>query len=180
MSRIGKVPIPIPSGVQITISPEMTATVKGPKGEMQVPTLGNVTLKIEDGNLLVLRHSDNQQDRAFHGLYHRLITNAITGVTEGYRKNLEMIGVGYRAEMKGATLVMSVGRSHQEFFEAPAGVAVATPAQTAISVTGIEKEKVHQAAAAIRSICPPEPYKGKGIRYRGEKVRRKVGKASAK
>lgn len=180
MSRIGKVPIPIPSGVQVRISPEIAVSVKGPKGEVTVATLKNVDCKQTDGKLHVARHSDEQQDRAFHGLYHRLITNAIKGVTLGYTRELELQGVGYRAEMKGKDLVLAVGRSHEVRFPSPAGITLAVPKNTQIIVTGIDKQVVSQTAAQIRGVCPPEPYKGKGIRYLGENVRRKVGKTGAK
>lgn len=180
MSRIGKVPIVIPSGVQVSISPDVVVSVKGAKGELSVDTRRNVAVKSEDGKLIVERHSDQRQHRAYHGLYHRLITNAITGVTEGYRKELEIQGVGFKADMTGGELVMTLGWSHQVRYQPPAGVQVETPAPTKVVVTGIDKQAVHQAAAQIRAARPPEPYKGKGVRYLGEAVRRKVGKTGVK
>lgn len=180
VSRIGKVPISIPKGVQIALSPDGVASVKGAKGEMKIETLKNVDLRLADGRLIVERHGDEPQERAYHGLYHRLITNAIKGVTIGYNRELELQGVGYRADMQGKTLVLNVGRSHDVRFPTPAGITLTTPKNTQIIVSGIDKQAVSQAAAQIRGVCPPEPYKGKGIRYLGESVRRKVGKTGAK
>lgn len=180
MSRIGKVPIAIPPGVQVIVSPETVVSVKGAKGELTVDTRGNVSVKSVDGALIVERHSDQRQDRAFHGLYHRLITNAIRGVTEGYKKELEVQGVGFKADMAGPELTLTLGWSHPVHYRPPAGVQIETPAPTKIVVSGIDKQAVHQAAAQIRAARPPEPYKGKGVRYLGEIVRRKVGKTGVK
>lgn len=180
MSRIGKVPIPIPEGLQVEISAEMVVSVKGPKGSLTVDTRNRVIVTQEDGTLRLARPGDEKQQRADHGLYHRLITNAIHGVIQGYRRELELVGVGYKAEMQGADLVLNVGRSHQVRITSPEGVKVETPKPTQVLIDGIDKQKVTQAAARIRSVCPPEPYKGKGIRYLGETVKRKVGKTGLK
>jgi large subunit ribosomal protein L6 len=146
---------------------------------MSVDTRGNVSVASQGGSVKVERHSDERQDRAFHGLYYRLITSAIEGVTKGYQKSLELQGVGYKAEMQKGELALNVGRTHQVRYAPPAGVKVEVPAPTQIVISGIDKQAVHQAAAYIRAICPPEPYKGKGIRYQGEIVRKKVGKTGA-
>lgn len=180
MSRIGKVPIPIPDGVQVTIGDEGEVLIKGPKGDLRVATRNNVLVRRDDGRILVERHTDNQQDRAYHGLYHRLITNAIVGVTQGYTRELEMVGVGYRANVQGNRVMLSVGRSHELTIVAPEGVTIDSSKPTQIRVSGTDKQLVHQLAAQIRASCPPEPYKGKGIRFAGEQVRRKVGKSGVK
>ena len=180
MSRIGKVPIVLPKEVQVSIGPDMEITVKGPKGENVVSTRGNVKVSQNDGTLVVERHRETAQDRAFHGLYHRLITNAIAGVTQGYSRSLEVVGVGFKGEMEGEVLVLRLGRSHDIRFQSPKGVKITTPTPTQIVIGGIDKQAVHQAAAQIRASRPPEPYKGKGIRYQGETVRRKVGKSGLK
>lgn len=180
MSRIGKVPIPIPEGLQVEISPEMVVSVKGPKGTLSVDTRNRVAVTQKDGALHLVRPGDEKQQRANHGLYHRLITNAIIGVTQGYNRELELVGVGYKAEMRGADLILNVGRSHEVRIASPEEVKIETPKPTQVLIGGIDKQKVTQAAARIRSVCPPEPYKGKGIRYLGEKVKRKVGKAGLK
>jgi len=180
MSRIGKVPIAIPRGVEVTIDAGADVRVRGPKGENTISTRGQVTVRKEDGRLRVSRRSDQARDKALHGLYHRLITNALTGVTSGYRRELQIMGVGYKAEMQGQELVLSVGRSHPERFRPPDGVKIEVPEPTRVVLTGVDKGSVHQCAAQIRAICPPEPYKGKGIRHLNESVRRKVGKTGVK
>lgn len=180
MSRIAKVPISVPSGVQLSVDPGMVVTIKGPKGELRVNTLKNVTVKEKDGKFLVERHSDENQDRAFHGLYHRLITNAITGVTKGYERALELQGVGYKAEMKGRDLQLTVGWSHTYLYKPGPGIEISVPEPTQIVIKGIDKELVNRTASEIRKVRPPEPYKGKGIRFKGESVRRKVGKTGVK
>lgn len=180
MSRIAKVPIPVPSGVQVSVDPAMIVTIKGPKGELTVDTRKNVKVSEQDGKFLVERHSDQSQDRAFHGLYYRLITNAIHGVTEGYESYLELQGVGYRAEMRGGELVLTVGRSHTYNYVPLPGIEITVPEPTQVVVKGIDKELVNRTAAEIRLKRPPEPYKGKGIRFKGEAVRRKVGKTGVK
>jgi len=179
MSRIGKQPIPIPSGVTVSVDGS-TVRVKGPKGEMVQSFRPEMKIAVEDGMVVIDRPSDAKEDRALHGLTRALVANMVEGVTKGYRKALELVGVGYKAEKRGKTLVLTVGYSHPvEYPEAP-GLSISTPAPTQIVVEGIDKQKVGQAAAEIRSVRPPEPYKGKGIRYQGEHVRRKAGKAGAK
>ena len=177
MSRVGKAPIPVPSGVEITISGSHI-TVKGPKGTLERDIPGEITVREDAGQLLVERPNDERQNRALHGLVRSLVNNMVIGVSQGYRKELEIIGVGYRAIPKGdTTLELALGFSHPVSVEAPAGITfeVATPTQ--IAVIGTDKESVGQVAANIRAIRKPEPYKGKGVRYRGEHVVRKAGKA---
>ena len=179
MSRIGKMPIPIPSGVTVSVDGS-TVRVKGPKGEMVQTFRPEMKIALNDGVLTVERPTESKEDRALHGLTRALLANMVQGVTTGYRKALELVGVGYKAEKKGKNLVLNVGYSHPvEYPEAP-GLTISTPAPTQIVVEGIDKQQVGQAAAEIRSVRPPEPYKGKGIRYQGEHVRRKAGKAGAK
>lgn len=175
MSRIGKLPIPIPKGVSVALA-DHTITVKGPRGELAYTWPPRMTVTHENDVLRVERPSDSKQDRAYHGLVQRLILNMVKGVTEGFRKELEIQGVGYRAEMQGKTLVMNLGLSHEVRYDPPQGVAISTPRQTSVVVEGVDKQRVGQTAAEIRRWRPPEPYKGKGIRYVGEHVRRKVGK----
>jgi large subunit ribosomal protein L6 len=180
VSRIGKIPIAIPKGVDVKLGPGNLVAVKGPKGSISLDYCGHVVVKHEDGALLVERKSDEGQDRAYHGLYQRLLVNLVKGVTQGFQRDLELTGVGYRAAMDGTTLVLALGYSHEIRYKPAEGISLATPKPTQIVVTGVDKQKVGQAAANIRSFRPPEPYKGKGIRYAGEKVRRKVGKTGAK
>lgn len=179
MSRIGKVPIVLPKGVEAKIGPDHTLTVKGPKGVLSLGYRGHVAVKQQDNSVLVERPSDNRQDRAYHGLYHRLITNMVTGVSEGFERKLQLVGVGYRAQMDGKTLVINAGYSHDVRVEPVEGIKLDAPQPASIVVTGVDKQKVGQVAAEIRAVRPPEPYKGKGIRYEGEHVRRKVGKTGA-
>jgi large subunit ribosomal protein L6 len=179
MSRIGRKPIPVPANVTITID-GANVRVKGPKGELQRQIRPEIGLEREDDQLLVKRPSDSQEHRALHGLTRALVANMVEGVTSGYRKTLEIVGVGYRAEKKGNALVLNVGYSHQVRYPEPAGISLTTTGPTTVVVEGIDKEKVGQVAAEIRSVRPPEPYKGKGIRYQGEQVRRKAGKTGAK
>jgi large subunit ribosomal protein L6 len=177
MSRVGKAPIPMPKGVEISIS-GAHITVKGPKGTLERDIPGEITVREDEGQLLVERPNDERQNRALHGLVRSLVNNMVIGVSEGYRKELEIIGVGYRAIPKGDTaLELALGFSHPVNVQAPAGITfeVATPTQ--IAVIGTDKETVGQVAANIRAIRKPEPYKGKGVRYRGEHVVRKAGKA---
>jgi large subunit ribosomal protein L6 len=175
MSRIGKQPIEIPDGVNIAVDPGRV-TVNGPLGELtqQVPI--RITIEKDDGTLLVKRPTDRGDDRALHGLTRSLVANMVEGVTKGFEKRLEIQGVGYRATMKGTALELSVGYSHVVVIDAPAGITFEVPVQTEILVKGIDKQAVGEIAAEIRDVRPPEPYKGKGIRYEGEYVRRKVGK----
>jgi large subunit ribosomal protein L6 len=179
MSRIGKKPVPVPKGVTIEIDGK-TVRVKGPKGELDRTFRPEVGIEMSEGEIVVTRATDSKRDRAFHGLTRALLANMVTGVTDGYRKTLEIVGVGYRAEKKGKDLVLTVGFSHQIQYPEPDGIKITTPNQTTVEVAGTDKQRVGQAAAEIRGFRPPEPYKGKGIRYKGEQVRRKAGKAGAK
>lgn len=177
MSRIGRKPITIPSGVNVAVAENNEITVKGPKGELSYAAPKALTVEIADGSLLVTRPDDQREHRSLHGLSRTLINNMVVGVTDGYRKNLEIQGVGYRAAMDGQALVLNVGFSHPVRFSPPEGISYALDGQTKIAVSGIDKQAVGEEAARIRRVRPPEPYKGKGIRYEGEVVRRKAGKA---
>lgn len=179
MSRIGKLPINVPAKVSVTITPT-SVTVKGPKGELKVEHLGRVAVEQEGDVLNVKRFDDSRQSRAFHGLYQRLIRNNVVGVTEGFRKELEIQGVGYRAALQGKDLNLSLGFSHPMVIAPPAGITFSTPKPTTVIVEGIDKQAVGQIAAEIRSKRPVEPYKGKGVRYVGEHVIRKAGKSAKK
>ncbi|MFN8532067.1 MAG: 50S ribosomal protein L6 [Dehalococcoidia bacterium] len=176
MSRIGRAPIAVPAGVNVTVDDGLVR-VKGPKGELQRQVSPKMEIALEAGTLTVARPDDEKENRAQHGLTRTLIANMVTGVTNGFAKNLEMSGVGYRAQLQGAKLVLQVGYSHPIEVEAPAGITFVVEAPTRFSVQGIDKELVGQTAANIREVRPPEPYKGKGIRYQGEVIRRKAGKA---
>lgn len=175
MSRIGKKPIEIPAGVTVNLD-NNKVTVKGPKGELENTFSPMVSLKLEDNVLTVERSSDNKKEKAMHGLVRTLIANMVTGVTEGYKKELEIVGTGYRAAMNGNKLALNLGFSHPLEIEAPKGITVEVPAPTKIVVSGIDKQQVGAYAAHIRSYRQPEPYKGKGIKYVDEHIRRKVGK----
>jgi large subunit ribosomal protein L6 len=175
MSRIGRQPIPVPSGVSVDIEPELVR-VKGPKGELAERIPRDIDVVQEDSRLLVSRPTDRGQHRALHGLTRTLVANMVQGVTAGYEKRLEIQGVGYRAQMKGKNLELAVGYSHPVPIDAPAGIEFEVPQPTRIVVKGISKQLVGETAAIIRKQRPPEPYKGKGIRYEGEYVARKVGK----
>ncbi len=180
MSRIGRKPVVIPAGVDVKLA-DGVVTVKGPKGEIsQWVDEKLVSVRIEDGNILVSRDSDVKEKRAAHGLYRTLINNMIISVTEGFEKKLQLEGVGYRAEKKGDTLILNVGYSHPIEMKDPEGITTETPSQTEITVKGISKEQVGNYAAIIRKYRPPEPYKGKGIRYVGEVIIKKEGKSGAK
>ena len=179
MSRIGKKPVPIPGGVTVAVDGN-TVSVKGPKGELSRTFRPEMRIRVDDGQVVVERSADTKTQRALHGLTRALIANMVEGVAAGYRKTLEIVGVGYRAEKKGKVLVLNVGFSHPVEYPEPAGLTISTPTPTTVVVEGIDKEKVGQVAAEIRSVRPPEPYKGKGIRYQDEQVRRKAGKAGAK
>ena len=179
MSRIGKAPISIPSGVEVTIAGR-TVTVKGPKGTLSREVPGEITVRKEESTLLVERPNDERQNRAMHGLSRTLVNNMVTGVTEGFTKELDIVGVGYRAEAQGQNLRLALGFSHPVIVPAPDGISFEVPAQTKIIVKGIDKELVGQVAADIRAIRKPEPYKGKGVRYANERVLRKAGKAGKK
>ena len=176
MSRIGRKPIPVPSGVDISIDGDLV-TVTGPKGVLEQRIPAAITVAREDGELLVTRPSDAREHRALHGLTRSLVANMVTGVSDGFEKRLEIIGVGYRAAAHGSERIeLALGFSHPVAVEAPAGVTFEVPTPTAIPVRGIDKQLVGQVAANIRKLRPPEPYKGKGVRYQGEKVLRKAGK----
>lgn len=177
MSRIGKQPITVPAGVEVTIDGS-TVTVKGPKGELTREFQPMMTIKQEDNVVTVERPDDSREARSLHGLTRTLISNMITGVSEGYSKKLVMVGVGYRASLKGKDLDMQLGFSHPVVVNPPKNIEFEVPSQTEIIVKGISKEQVGQVAADIRKWRKPEPYKGKGIRYEGEFVRRKLGKAA--
>lgn len=178
MSRIGNQPIELPQGVEVKID-GATVRVKGPKGELERTLRPEVKVKVEDGQIVVTRQSEAKQHRAYHGLTRALVANMVEGVATGFRKGLEIIGVGYRADKRGSELVLTVGYSHEVKYPEPEGIAITTPTQTTIVVEGIDKQKVGQVAAELRAVRPPEPYKGKGIRYQGEQVRRKAGKTGA-
>jgi large subunit ribosomal protein L6 len=175
MSRIGKKPIPVPAGVDISIAPGHVA-VKGPLGSLEQVVPQRMSIEQAEGELLVTRPTDRGQDRALHGLTRTLVANMVEGVTKGYEKRLEIQGVGYRAALKDTDLELALGFSHPVVYAPPEGISFDVPQPTVVLVRGIDKQKVGQVAAEIRSLRPPEPYKGKGIRYAGEQVRRKVGK----
>jgi large subunit ribosomal protein L6 len=175
MSRIGRQPIPVPSGVELTVEPELVR-VKGPKGELQERISRDMTVAHEDGQIVVTRPSNRRDHRALHGLTRSLVANMVQGVTEGFEKRLEIQGVGYRAALRGKDIELSVGYSHPVLIEAPAGIEFEVPQPTRVVVRGFSKQAVGEIAARIRKVRPPEPYKGKGIRYEGEYVPRKVGK----
>ncbi len=183
MSRIGRTPIPVPPKVQVNWTDGNFVTVKGPKGELSCQVDTDLSLKLEDGTLTVSRPSDSKVHKAKHGLYRTLVNNMIIGVTTGFTKQLEIYGVGYRAAKVGDNLVIQVGYSHPVEVQPPAGISFnvdgvdAATKATRLSVSGIDKQLVGQVAASIRSVRKPEPYKGKGIRYAGEVIRRKAGKA---
>jgi large subunit ribosomal protein L6 len=180
MSRIGKAPITVPGGVDIAIA-DGAVTVKGPKGSLSRVIPGAITVRQEEATLIVERPNDERQNRSLHGLARTLVNNMVVGVTEGFSKELEIIGVGYRAEaISPTTLRLALGFSHPVLMEAPEGITFEVPTQTRIIVRGIDKEVVGQVAANIRAVRKPEPYKGKGVRYLGEKVLRKAGKTGKK
>ena len=177
MSRIGKLPITVPGGVDVDLA-EGNVKVKGPKGELSQHILSNVVeLSLEDGILVVARKNDDKPARSAHGLTRTLVNNMIEGVTKGFRKSLELQGVGYRVNKAGNDLNFSLGYSHPVVYKAPAGISFAVEGTTKVHVDGIDKQRVGQVAAEIRDLRPPEPYKGKGVRYEGEVVRKKLGKA---
>ncbi|MEY3167312.1 MAG: ribosomal protein [Actinomycetota bacterium] len=180
MSRIGKALIPVPTGVDVSINAN-SVTVKGPKGSLSRDLVGGITVRQDEGNLVVERPNDERESRSLHGLSRALLNNMVVGVTTGFAKELEIVGVGYRAELKSPTLIrLNLGFSHPVDVEAPQGVSFEVPVQTRVIIKGIDKEAVGQVAANIRSIRKPEPYKGKGVRYQDEKILRKAGKAGKK
>jgi large subunit ribosomal protein L6 len=178
MSRIGRLPVQILEGVEVRQS-NGTISVKGPKGELSLDVHPAMKVVVDEAEIRVERSSDQKDDRALHGLTRSLIANMVKGVTEGYTKTLEIIGVGYRADVKGKGITLSIGFSHPIAYEAADGIKLECPNQTTIVVSGIDKQKVGQTAAEIRGFRPPEPYKGKGIRYQGEQIRRKAGKTAS-
>jgi len=178
MSRIGRLPIEIPQGVQVNLVDNLI-TVKGPKGELQKELPAEIKVEVQDNQVVVTRPSDQREHRALHGLTRTLVANMIEGVTKGFEKKLEIVGVGYRAALQGNKLVLQIGYSHPVEITPPPGIEIEVSAPTKITVKGIDKEQVGALAADIRAVRGPEPYKGKGIRYEGEYVRRKVGKAGA-
>ena len=180
MSRIGKAPIAIPNGVTVTLKEGNTVTVKGPKGELTRTVPLAMTLAQKDGQIVVTRPDDEPGHKALHGLTRTLIANMVEGVTKGFTKNLELVGVGYKAEVRPYGLQLALGYSHPIEYKAPKGITLTAPVPTQINVEGANKEVVGQVAAEIRSLRPPEPYKGKGVKYAGEQVRRKAGKAGGK
>lgn len=179
MSRIGLKPITIPAGVDVNVN-GTTVTVKGPNGTLSIDAHPNMTVSIEGSEVIVSRPNDDKENRSLHGLTRTLIHNMIVGVTEGFKKNLEVNGVGYRVQMQGNNLVMNLGFSHQVTMEAPEGIKVECPSANAIVISGADKQMVGQFAAQVREKRPPEPYKGKGIKYAEEHIRRKEGKAGKK
>ena len=178
MSRIGRKPIEIPKTVTVAVK-DGTVVVKGPKGELSEKIHSMVSVEVTGNEVIVTRNGETKSEVALHGLTRALIQNMINGVTSGFSKKLEIVGVGYRAELKGKNLQLLLGYSHPIIFNPPADVKVELPAPTAITISGIDKQLVGMVAAKIRSLRPPEPYKGKGIKYEGEYIRRKAGKAAA-
>lgn len=178
MSRIGKLPVAIPGGVTVDYR-EPVLTVRGPRGELTLDVHPAMTVHVDKSEVVVRRPSDGRTHRSLHGLTRALIANMVHGVTTGYSKTLEIVGVGYRAQKKGRELVLSLGYSHTIDYPEPEGITLECPRQDVVVVHGIDKQKVGQVAAEIRSFRPPEPYKGKGVRYQGEQIRRKVGKTAA-
>jgi len=179
MSRIGRKPVPVPNGVTVTVNGP-AITVKGPKGELSRKLHPDMQVKVENGTVTVDRPSDEDRHRALHGLTRSLIANMVEGVTQGYKKRLEITGVGYKAEVKPFGLQLALGYSHPVEYRAPAGIKLSAPQPIVVVIEGADKEKVGQVAAEIRALRKPEPYKGKGVRYQGEQIRRKAGKAGGK
>lgn len=176
MSRIGKLPIGVPGSVTVTIDGQ-SVTVKGPKGQLELTMPEPISASLEDGQIVVTRPNEERESRSLHGLTRTLIYNNIVGVTEGFSKQLEVVGTGYRVQQKGQGLELALGFSHPVSFDAPEGITLAVEGNNKITVTGIDKQVVGETAANIRKLKKPEPYKGKGVRYAGEEVRRKAGKA---
>jgi len=176
MSRIGKLPIELPAGVTADIAADNTVKVKGPKGELTTKFNSKLSFEMEQNMIHITRASDDKETRALHGLTRALMMNMVTGVSKGFQKDLEIIGVGYRAQMSGKKLVLNVGYSHPVEIDPPAGISFEVPAPTKVTIKGIDAQLVGQVAADVRQVRKPEPYKGKGIRYAGEYVRRKEGK----
>ena len=179
MSRIGKLPITIPKGVSVAVE-DHTIRVKGPKGELTRKIASDIAVAVENDSIKVTRPSDEQHHKALHGLTRTLVANMVEGVTKGYQKQLEISGVGYKAEVRPFGLQLALGFSHPVQYKAPTGIKLTAPQPTTVVIDGPDKEKVGQVAAELRNLRPPEPYKGKGIKYAGEQVRRKAGKAGGK
>jgi large subunit ribosomal protein L6 len=179
MSRIGKLPIPLSGGVQVNLN-DGVVTVAGPKGTLTQPLADGITAELQDDRLLLKRKDDSKRQKALHGLMRALLANAVTGVAKGFTKDLEIQGVGYRAQLSGQTVTFNLGFTHAVDFAVPKGIQITVEKQTKVTVTGIDRQQVGQVAAEIRSLRPPDVYKGKGIRYVGELVRKKAGKAGAK
>ena len=183
MSRIGKLPVNLPKGVTVSISDANVVSVKGPLGELHQTVNKDLKVELVGNEIIVSRPSDSKEHKSLHGLYRALINNMVVGVSEGYKKNLELVGVGYRAEAKGQNLEMSLGFSHEVIFQLPEEVKVATKterrANPIITLTSIDKQLIGHVVAKIRSLRPPEPYKGKGIKFVGEQLRRKAGKSAS-
>lgn len=179
MSRVGRMPVKVPAGVEVSIDGNLIR-VKGPKGELTRELHKDMSIDLEDGQILVRRPTDDRQHRALHGLTRSLVANMVTGVTQGYSRTLELVGTGFRAAKAGKVLTLTIGYSHPVEVEPPGGIEIDVPNPTTVIIRGSDKEQVGQLAANIRDIRPPEPYLGKGIRYAGERVRRKVGKTGKK
>jgi len=184
MSRIGKQPVVVPSGVTVSVGSDNVITVKGPKGELKQAIDRDITVEVKDSNVVISRPTDQIRHRALHGLYRSLVSNLVKGVTEGYKKDMELVGVGFKASNQGNLLDLSLGFSHNIIFVVPKELKVATLTEKGqnpkIMLEGIDKQLIGQVAAKIRSLRKPEPYKGKGVRYAGEVVRKKAGKAAGK
>lgn len=180
MSRVGRSPVVVGSGVQVTVSPANEVIVKGAKATQKVAMRPEITAKFENGQIVLARKDETQSTRALHGLYRALVQNAVTGVTTGFSKTLDLVGVGYRAAVSGKRLELSLGFSHPVHFPIPEGIDVKVEKQTSITISGASKELVGQVAAKIRGFRPPEPYLGKGVKYSDEKLRRKEGKSAGK
>jgi large subunit ribosomal protein L6 len=184
MSRIGKQPVTLPAGVTVTVNENNIVTVKGPKGELKETVDRDIKVEVKDGQVIITRPTDQIRHRAMHGLYRSLINNSVKGVTEGYKKDLELVGVGFKASNAGNLLDLSLGYSHNIVFEIPKELKVATATEKGqnpkIMLEGIDKQLIGQVAAKLRSLRKPEPYKGKGVKYAGEQLRRKAGKAAGK
>ncbi len=180
MSRIGKAPVVFDSTVQVSVTPANEVVVKGAKSSLKIGMKPNVSVKIDGNKVVLTPNDDSKESRAMHGLYRALIQNAVTGVTKGFSRGLELQGVGYRANVAGKKLELSLGFSHPVIFDIPEGIEIKVEKQTSLMITGPSKELVGQVAAKIRSFRPPEPYLGKGVRYAGEHIRRKAGKSAGK
>lgn len=180
MSRIGKAPVVFDSTVQVSVTPANEVVVKGAKSSLKIGLQPAISAKVEAGKVVLTRKDDSKESRSLHGLYRALLQNAVTGVTKGFTRGLELQGVGYRANVAGKKLELSLGFSHPVIFDIPEGIEIKVEKQTSLSITGASKELVGQVAAKIRSFRPPEPYLGKGVRYTGEHIRRKAGKSAGK